>query len=210
LLSKASYIGLVILMIGIAVGVVGALSPMSSFKQQPVTLINTPVSVDPNDYATQSLQMTQGQNLQIKVSISNQTDFFFYVMNQTQYYVWYGCAPQCHQPLLGGQGTFSEQANETTPDFVNATVTPAAPYNGTFTAPVNGTFYFVFDNSVGPSWGTYTNHNATGNAVANFLLSSVQPVKSYSVNWLLVGAGSAAMLLGGTVSTAFWIREKKN
>ncbi len=209
MLSKAAYVGLVILVIGIAIGLVGAFTPQSTTRQQSVTLLNTVISVDPNDYATKNLQMTQGQSVGIKLSISNQTIFFFYVMNQTQYYVWYGCAPQCHQPLLGGQGTFSQQANETTPDFVNATVTPATPYAGSFSAPSNGTYYFVFDNSIGPSWSTYINHNASGNTIGSFALSEVQPVKNYSANWLLLGAGSAVMLVGGAIATVFWANKKK-
>jgi hypothetical protein len=198
-----------ILVIGIAIGLVGAFTPVSTVKQQSVTLINSVISVDPNDYATQNLQMIQGQSVGIKISISNQTIFSFYVMNQTQYYVWYGCAPQCHQPLLGGQGTFSQQANETSPDFVNATVTPALPYAGSFSAPANGTYYFVFDNSIGPSWSTYINHNASGYIVGTFALSEVQPVKDYTANWLMLGAGSAVMLVGGAISTVFWTNKKK-
>jgi hypothetical protein len=206
--SKLSYVGLAILVIGALVAIVGAVTPVSKISEDSVTLINTAFSVDPNDYATQNLQMTGGQSVSIALSIKNQSIFTFDIMNQTQYYVWYGCAPKCHQPLLGGQGTYFEQANETTPYLVNVTVTPSSPYAGNFSAPFNGTYYFVFDNSIGSSWSSYLNRNASGNTVGNFALSTVEPGKNYSVNWIFVSAGSALMLAGGSFSTLFWKGSK--
>lgn len=205
--SKLSYVGLGLLLAGVAIGMAGAYTPMATASVQPVALINTAFSVDPNDYATQNLQMTQGQSVAIKLSIDNDTIFTFDIMNQTQYYVWYGCAPKCHQPLLGGQGTYYQQANESTPYLVNSTVTSTSQYVASFIAPANGTYYFVFDNSIGPSWSTYLNRNAAGSTSGNFDLIEMQLQKSYTANWLLVGIGSAAMLAGGAIATAFWTKR---
>jgi len=204
-LSKIVYLGLGLLVVGLLVGISGAINPVSNFSQQVITLVKTPIGVDPNDYATQNLQMVKGQTVDVDMSIDNQSVMFsFDIMNQTQYYIWYGCAPECHQPLLGGNGTYYERANESIPYIVNETVTPSSPYNASFTAPSNGTYYFVFDNSLGSSWSTYVNHNASGYTVGVFDLIEPRQVGAYSANWPLLGVGSTIMLAGGAVSTIFW------
>lgn len=205
MLSKIAYLGLGLLVAGLVVGLFGAIAPVSSASQQNISLVSTPVGVDPNDYATQNLPMTKGQIVHVNLSIDNQSVIFsFDIMNQTQYYVWYGCAPQCHQPLLRGNGTYYEQANETTPYLVNATVSPASPYSDSFTAPSNGTYYFVFDNSIGTSWSTYVNQDAAGYTVGRFELTELEAVDTRAVNWPFLGLGSVTMILGGALSTVFW------
>ncbi len=205
---KGAYIGFVLLILGVVIGIFGAITPISSTSERTVSLVNTPLGIDPNDYATQNLQMTKGQTVNVSLSIDNQSTIFsFDIMNQTQYYIWYGCAPDCYQPLLGGHGTYYQQAKETTPYLVNASVSPSSPYNATFTAPSNGTYYFVFDNSIGASWSTYINHNASGYTIGRFALSEVQPVRVYSANLLFVGLGSVAMLAGGAIPAIFWQKK---
>ena len=203
--AKAAYVGFILLSIGLAIGIFGAITPISAQAQQSATLVNTPIGVDPNDYATQNLQMTKGQTVGVYLSIENQSLIFsFDIMNQTQYYIWYGCAPQCYQPMLGGTGSYNEQAKETNPYLVNVTITPTSPYKGSFTAPANGTYYFVFDNSIGSSWSTYVNHDASGYAVGKFGLVQEENVSSHSVNWIPLGAGSILMLAGGAIPALFW------
>ncbi len=203
--SKIAYVGFFLLIIGLILGVIGATSPISNAADKSVSLVNTPLGVDPNDYATQDLQMTKGQTVDVSLSIVNQSVLFsFDIMNQTQYYIWYGCAPLCYQPLLGGQGAYYQQSNETTPYLVNVTVTSTSPYSHAFTAPSNGTYYFVFDNSIGSSWSTYIGHNATGYTEGQFALAETQPTRVYSANWPLVGMGAGVMLTGGVVGTVFW------
>jgi len=199
--SKAVYAGLVILVVGAAVGVLGAANPVATLSQGRVALIDTPVTVGPNDYATQSLEMTAGQSLQVSLRIDNRTTFSFEIMNQTQYDAWYDCAPRCHQPLLGGSGTYYQQAKEETPTQLNVTVSPSSPYAGQFTAPSNATYYFVLDNSIGPTWTTYLDQDANGSTTGQIALTSTQPVTDYSVNWSIVGLGSALMLAGGAMAT---------
>lgn len=190
-------------------GILGATTPISHASQQTVSLVNTPLGVDPNDYATQNLQMITGQSVNVYLSIDNQSVLFsFDIMNQTQYYIWYGCAPECHQPLLGGNGTYYERANETTPYLINETVSPSSPYSASFTAPSNGTYYFVFDNSIGSSWSTYINHNASGYTVGRFELTESKSVHVSSANWPLLGLGSVVMLGGGAIPAIFWEKKK--
>jgi len=199
--SRIEGVGLAILIAGVAIGVIGVTRPFASVSQQPVTLIDTAITVDPNDYATQSLIMTAGQTIQVALRIDNQTVFTFDIMNQTQYEVWYNCAPRCHQPLLGGNGTYYEQANEMTPTLVNATVSPSSPYMAQFVSPSNATYYFVLDNSVGPTWRNYLNQDASGYTVVQLTLISMQAVTDYAVNWLFVGLGSVVILVGGAIAT---------
>jgi hypothetical protein len=203
--SKAGYLAVILLAAGLAIGIFGAVTPVSATTQSSVTLVDSQIGVDPNDYATQNLQMVQGQTVSVTLSIDNQSVIFtFDIMNQTQYYIWYGCAPNCHQPLLGGNGTYYQQANESTPYLVNETVSPSTPFHSVFVAPSNGTYYFVFDNSIGNSWSTYVNHNASGYTDGEFALNEIRPSNVHSANWLVIGAGSATMLVGGAVGTAFW------
>jgi len=199
--SRIAIVGLAILVSGTMIGMVGVATPAASTSQQPVALVKTEVTLDPNDYATQSLVMTSGKTVQIALSIDNRTIFTFDVMNQTQYDVWYNCAPRCHQPLLGGNGKYYQQANEVTPTQVNVTVSPASPFTASFTAPSNATYYFVLDNSVGPTWADYLNQNATGSTMGQLTLTSSQAVTDFAVNWEFVGLGSAAILVGGAIAT---------
>jgi len=208
MVTSVAYFGIFLIIVGLAVGIFGAVTPISSASNRSVTLVSTPLGVDPNDYATQNLQMVKGQTVDVELSIENQSVMFsFDIMNQTQYYIWYGCAPLCYQPLLGGKGTYYQQANETTPYLANATVSPSSPYSASFTAPSNGTYYFVFDNSIGESWVTYVGHNASGYTVGKFVLNENETVPSYTANWLLVGLGSVAMLAGGSLPAVFWQKK---
>lgn len=186
------------------------MTPVASTSQQNYALLDTSIRVDPNGYASQNLVMTKGQTVQVALSIDNQTMFTFDIMNQHQYYVYYGCAPVCAQPLLGGSGTYYQQAGETTPTLLNQTVSPSAAYQGAFTAPSDGTYYFVFDNSIGPSWDTYVNTSASGFTTGHFTLTSSQSVTSYAVNWTLVGFGAVLLLVGGAVATATWETRPKS
>src|SRR5579875_3233499 len=154
--SKLVIVGVVVLLIGLGIELTGAFLPTATASSQSESLINSAYSIDSNDYLSHNVQLSQGQKVNVSVSLESQTIFQFYIMNQSQYYVYYGCAPMCHKPLLGGNGTFWQQANETEGAFVNVTtITPASSYSGEFTAPANGTYYFVFDNTVGPTWATY-------------------------------------------------------
>ncbi|HXW95004.1 MAG TPA: hypothetical protein VEJ19_04795 [Nitrososphaerales archaeon] len=199
--SRIAVIGLAVFVVGVVIGAVGVATPLATASQQPATLINAAITVDPNDYATQSLIMTAGQSAQVALRIENQTIFTFDIMNQTQYDIWYSCAPRCHQPLLGGNGTYYEQANEKTPTLVNATVSPSSPYMALFVVPSNATYYFVLDNSVGPTWADYLNQDASGSTVGQLTLTSTQAGTDYSINWLLVGLGSVVILVGGGIAT---------
>ena len=200
-------VGLVILVVGLIVGVAGALMPVATPSQQSYTLLDSDLSIAANDYQSRNFVLSPGQSVDINLRIDNQTIFFFYIMNQSQYYVFYGCAPTCFQPLLGGNGTFAQQAGESTPTLVNATVSPSQAYSSQFTAPSAGTFYFVFDNSVGANWSQYVNSTG-GETTGHITLTGTKTVTNYSVNWSFVGLGSALLLVGGAVSTATW--EKKS
>jgi hypothetical protein len=184
--------------------------PVASSSQQMYPLLDTSIRVDPNDYASQNLAMTKGETVQVNMQIDNQTIFTFDIMDQKQYYAFYACAPLCKQPLLGGNGTFDQQAGEASATYVNSTVTPSTPYQGSFTAPADGTYYFVFDNSVGPSWNTYVNQNAgPAFTTGHFTMAAAQNVTAFAVNWTLVGVGIALMLVGGIVATATWESKPK-
>ena len=199
--SRIAGAGLVILLVGVAIGVIGVATPLASASQQPATLFKASITVDPNDYATQSLMMMAGQTVQVALRIDNQTIFTFDIMNQTQYDIWYNCAPRCHQPLLSGNGTYYQQANERTPTLLNATVSPSSPYFAQFAAPSNATYYFVLDNSVGPVWMNYLNQDASGSTIGQLTLTSMQAVTDYAINWLYVGFGCVVILVGGAIMT---------
>ena len=207
MVAKAAVVGIVILVIGLLVGIYGVYTPVSAQKQQSYTLLSTSVRVDPNDYAAQNVLLAQGQVINYQISIQNQTTFQLTIMNQSQYYTFYGCAPFCRSGNITGPpggppvGYVPEQ-NLTS--FVNATVTPSAAVANSFTAPANGTYYFIFDNSVGPSYATYIGQNASGFTTGSFSLTTTGLVTTNVVNWNFVGAGIALLIVGGAIATATW------
>ncbi len=207
--SKTALVGVLILVLGLVVGLAGAVTPVASTSQQAYSLQDTSIRVDPNGYASQNLVMTKGEAVQVSLSIDNQTMFTFDIMNQKQYYAYWACAPLCAQPLLGGNGTYYQQAGQANPTFLNATVSPSAPYTASFTAPADGTYYFVFDNSIGPSWDTYVNQSASGFTTGHFTLTASQQITTYAVNWTLVGIGAVILLVGGAIATATWESRAK-
>ena len=197
---------LILLVVGLVVGVVGAMSPIATASQQSYSLLDTDLRIAPNDYQSRNLILSAGQGVNINVRIDNQTIFYFYIMNQSQYYFYYSCAPACYQPLLGGDGNYWQQAGEQTPYFVNATVSPSQPYAADFTAPMDGTYYLVFDNTIGADWSQYVNA-AGGATTGHITLAGMRTIANYSANWSFVGLGSVLMLAGGIISTVTW--EKK-
>jgi len=207
--STRIFIGLGILVLGAIIGFLGAATPITSASQQTTSLINTVIVIAPNDYSTQSLQLAKGETVQLTLSIENQTIFTFDIMNQSQFYIYNNCAPKCAQPLLGGVGSYYQQAGEVEPTQANFSVSPSSPYSGQFKAPANGTYYFVFDNSIGPSWRSYSEHNATGATIGQFSLSSIRSVTNSSVNWAMVGLGAVITISGGGAASAtFGTRPK--
>jgi len=200
-------IGLVILLIGAIIGFVGAVSPVSAVAQKPVTIYNNVLTIDPNDYQSHSVVLTKGQTINVTFYLDNQTIFFVYIMNQSQYYVFYNCAPTCHQPLLGGNGTFWQQANESEPALVNMSVSPSSPFKYTFTAPANETYYIVLDNSIGPKWIDYLYSNGTS-ATGTLVITGFTKVTEQSTNWPLVVPGVIILLVGGVISTITWEGKK--
>jgi len=102
---------------------------------------------------------------------------------------------------LGGNGTYYQQAGEKTATLVNATVSPSSPYTAQFVVPSNATYYFVLDNSIGPTWSSYLNQNASGSTVGQLALTSTQTMKEYEANWSIVGFGGATVLVGGGIAT---------
>ncbi len=216
MVSKFALIGLVILVVGLIVGVYGVYTPVSAQSKTNVSLLNTQTSIDANDYASKNVVLNSGQTVNIQASIANKTTFFLYIMNQSQYYVYYGCAPACYQPLLGGNGTFWQQANETEGALVNvSSLTPSSSYSGTFTAPSNGTYYFVMDNTIGPSMATYigtnaskvacnTNNSFACNTIVTLSISTTGTATTNSANWVVVGAGVVLLLIGGAIATLQW------
>ncbi len=190
-----------VLVIGLALGAYGALYPTSAPSTQSFTLLSTNLRIAANDYQSQNLILTKGQAVNVNVQITNKTIFNLLIMNQSQYYNYYGCAPACHQPLLGGNGSYYQQAGEKTPYFVNSSVSPSAPYTASFAAPTDGTYYFVFDNTVGGSWSQYI--NGTGGVTAGSVtLTGTKATTSYSVNWTFLGVGAVLLVVGGAVGSA--------
>lgn len=216
MVAKAAIIGLIILVVGLIVGIAGVYAPASTQKPTTVTLLNTQASVDANDYASKNTVLSKGQTVNISASIANTTTFHLYLMNQTQYYNWYACAPVCYQPLLGGTGTFWQQANETEAALQNiSSLTPSSSYTGSFTAPSNGTYYYVLDNTIGPSMATYVGQNASEvvchtnntfacNTLVTLQLTTAGTNTTYAVNWPVVGAGAALLIIGGAIATVMW------
>jgi len=191
-------------------GFLAAYRPVSSVSQLNSTF-STPVNVDPNDYKAESLAMSKGEVVNFAMQFDNQTSIRVYIMNGTQYAIFFKCAPKCLQPLLGGKGSYYQQAGLTRPDlFLNTSVSESKPYRGNFTAPTTGTFYFIFDNSVGGRWSSYIGQNATGFVTGSIKMTVFQVVTTYAVNWDLVWIGAVEIVIGGLVATILWTPRIKS
>lgn len=213
MVSRIAYVGLVILVVGLLLGVYAAYSPVFSTKTTSYSLLSTSLKIDPNDYESQNVPLNQSQTIDIQtVSVTNQTLVFFYIMNQSEYYNWYGCAPWCEAAPANSTAAINAGNNATTPlastplaTFINQTVTPSSPYsNLNFTAPTAGTYYFVFDNSRGPNYASYAAQNVTGNTIGQFNIIGYGPVTTHAVNSTFLYAGVALLVIGGAIATATW------
>ena len=209
MVARLATVGLVILVVGLLLGVYAAYAPASSQKATSFSLLNTSLKVDPNDYESQNVQLNKSQTVEIQtLSIQNQTIFNFYIMNQSEYYNFYGCAPFCHTAPSGTNASANGAPNSTMPlaTELNVTgITPSNPYsNHNFTAPTNGTYYFIFDNTIGPSYNTYLYQNATGNTIGQFTLLAYGPVTTHAVNSAFLYSGVALLIIGGAIATAMW------
>ncbi len=213
MVAKAAIVGLVILVVGLIVGVYGVYAPISGQKQVSYSLLNTQIGIDANDYASKNTVLGKGQTINVQASIANTTVFALFVMNQSQYYTFYGCAPFCRQGNVSGVGVIGPQ--NLTAQVNVTTITTSSSYNANFTAPVNGTYYFVLDNTVGPSYATYLGQNASVvacntpnpfkcNTLVTLILTGYTNQTTYSVNWLIVGAGVGLLIIGGAIATAMW------
>ncbi len=149
--------------------------------------------------------MTKGEIASFNAVLDNKTAIRLYIFNSSQLALFDKCAPRCIQPLLGGTGSYYQQAGLSRPDlFLNTSVSETKPFSGNFSAPTSGTFYFVFDNSVGGNWSNYVAQNATGFATGSIRTSVFQVEATYVINWELVIIGVAEMILGGVLATLFW------
>ncbi|PSN82101.1 hypothetical protein B9Q02_12115, partial [Candidatus Marsarchaeota G1 archaeon BE_D] len=77
----------------------------------------------------------------------------------------------------------------------------------TFTAPANGTYYIVLDNSIGPKWIDYLYSNGTS-ATGTLVITGFTKVTEQSTNWPLVVPGVIILLVGGVISTITWEGKK--
>ncbi|MGI0079786.1 MAG: hypothetical protein ACRECH_09180 [Nitrososphaerales archaeon] len=219
MVTKIALVGLAILVVGIIVGFAGAYLPVSASSTQNGTLLSTAFGVDANDYQSKNLNLSQGTTIQVNVKITNTTIFQLELMNSNQYYSFYSCAPFCRQAQnntavaptapIGPQNLTAIQ---------NVTVTPSTSQSFSFTAQNGGTYYFILDNTVGPSYATYLGQNASVVACntpapsacltsGNLTITGPVTVNTGTINWLLVGPGIVLLIIGGIIATATW--EKK-
>jgi hypothetical protein len=202
-------IGVVILLLGLSIGLFAFYYPLSSTSTLNSTF-STPVSVDPNDFKSETLSMTKGEVVNYAMQLDNATSIWMYIMNSTQYSIFLKCAPKCAQPLLGGKGTYYEQAGLSRPDyFLNVSISESKPYKSNFTAPTSGTFFFVFDNSIGGNWSSYLGQNATGFKFGTIKMTVFQIATTYAINWDLMIISVVEIILGGVVTTVLWTPRVK-
>lgn len=186
-------------MVGLLIGIYGIVSPVATTASQTYNVVPTlNYKVDGNDYHSQGIHLSSGQNVQPSVTMNVSTIFNFMIMNTTQYRYFYGCAPSCRPPFSSGTGIKPAT-------LVNSTVTPSQPYSSGFTSPAADTYYFVFDNSVGKNQSQYQSCFGAAavcngpTATGTFSLTGSKPITNYSTNWLLVGPGALLLIVGGFI-----------
>jgi hypothetical protein len=211
MVSTTATVGMVILIVGLIVGVYAAYNPVSAQQAVTYTLINSSVKVDPNDYQSKNAALAPGDIVTITASITNQTVVFLYVMNQAQYYTFYGCAPFCRGAPNGSAAVGAGApigASVPVATLINKTLTSSAnPFN--YTIPASGTYYFVLDNTMGTSYTTYVNQSATGNTLGSLSLVNHSTQNTQAVNWTYLAVGVVLLIVGGAIATATWGSKPK-
>jgi hypothetical protein len=206
MVSTGAIVGLVILIVGLIIGAYAVAVP-----EHPTVLSQT-LNVDGNGYQSANINMTAGQRAFVQVSIANNTIITFDIMNRTQYYNYYGCAPFCHNGTnVAGCGCNVSNALAAPAYLSNVTVTPSSPASIAFTAPSTGTYYFIFDNTVGPNYSCYISY-CLGSMVspsATFPTVTTFTVSGYAVNWTLLGLGAGLLILGGLIATILWTSGRR-
>ena len=169
--------GIVVLLVGVIVLGVGLTGGSNNTSTTTVAVVpQTSRTIDANGiWSPGADTLTNGQSVTITLSVASYNSsagpIFFYVMNESQWAAWGGCAP-C-----------------TSPNLLNKTVTGGSSNSYSWTVPYSGPFYFVVDvESYGQS------------ASVQFAANSTQSMTTTtSSNPTYVQAGVGVLIVGAVV-----------
>jgi hypothetical protein len=185
--------GIVVLLIGLGIWAFAAYTPspnQTSTTTNTTTLI-PPASrnIDGNGDWSFGTSLLQGERVTGTATIQNYNGSagpaFFYVMNESLFIDWGGCAP-CKEPTksMGSihQGTFE-----------NNTIPSTGTLSFAWTAPSTGGYYFVFDDS---AYGAAAPATLSASGVVSLAVTTSSPY----ANGHLPLIGAVIALIGIIVS----------
>ena len=181
--------GVVVLLIGLGVWAVAAYSPIptsTSTMTSTVSVIpSTNRNIDPNGDWSHGMTLQQGETVTGTATIqsfnSSAGPAFFYVMNESTFIDWGGCAP-CKEPSVAG-------THLDTGTFQNTTMPASGTLQISYTAPTTGAYYVVFDNE---AYGQSAQASVSASGVASSMVTTASPY----VGGYLPLLGAAVAVLG--------------
>ena len=179
---------MVILLIGLGVWALAAYSPaptsnVTTTSTAPV-IPSTNRNIDANGIWSHGMSLQSGEAVTGTATISNFNKTagpaFFYILNESLFIDWGGCAP-CGEPS-------SAMGHLAAGSFQNSTIPSSGTFQISYTAPSTGADYMVFDNE---AYGQPAQASLSATGVSSSTTSTSSP---YLGGYLpLVGAAIAVL-----------------
>jgi hypothetical protein len=181
--------GVVVLLIGLAIWAFVAFSPVPTQTTTTTTtdaaIPSTNRNIDANGIWSFGMNLQQGGTVTGTATIqsfnSSAGPAFFYIMNESLFIDWGGCAP-CGEPS-------SAMGHLQAGTLQNGTIPSSGTYTFTYTPPSTGAYYAVFDDE---SYGQSAQASLSANAVVSSPVTTNAP---YLGGYLGV-TGAAIALIG--------------
>jgi hypothetical protein len=182
-------VGVVVLLIGLGIWAFAVYSPVPTQTTTTTTtdavIPSTSRNIDANGIWSFGMNLQKGSTVTGTATIqsinASAGPVFFYVMNESLFIDWGGCAP-CGEP---SSAMGSLQAGS----FQNSTVSSSGTYTFTYTPPSTGAYYAVFDDE-------YYGQSAQASLSANAVVPTAVTTNAPYLGGYLPITGAAITLIG--------------
>jgi hypothetical protein len=181
--------GIVVLLIGLGIWAFAAFSPAPTSTTTSTTtdsvIPSTNRNIDANGIWSFGMNLVEGSTVTGTAAVqsfnSSAGPVFFYIMNESLFIDWGGCAP-CGEPS-------SAMGHLQAGSFANGTIPSSGTYSFSYTPTTSGAYYAVFDDE---SYG----QNAQASLSANAVVSTTATTNSPYLGGYLPITGAAIALIG--------------
>ena len=167
--------GVVVLLIGLGVWALAAYSPVPS---STATTTNTESvipsanrNIDANGIWSHGMSLQGGETVTGTATITNFNNTagpaFFYILNESLFIDWGGCAP-CGEPSTA-------MGHLASGSFQNSTIPSSGTFQISYTAPSSGAYYMVFDNE---AYGQSAQASLSATGVSSSTMTTNSPYLS--------------------------------